>query len=149
MGLLACQQETETTSPNSEQVSYAREFLFINPEVTIEPLGYVEQKGFDYHVRLKFIAKTDDPSLLFDANEVNPDQFTDNFHFAPPEASIDEPWWDVYTQTVTGGDFRVPTTENHWRLSIGYFNNGDGTLTVYAWRHEYVWRDEAGNVIEY
>jgi hypothetical protein len=130
-------RETETTSPNSQQVEYAREFLYINPELDIEPQGYVEQKGFDYHVRLKFIAKTDEPIFLFDSTEVNSDEFTNNFSFAPPEASIDESWWDVYSQTVAGGNFWVPKSEKKfWRLTIGYYKNNNGTLTVYAWRHE-------------
>ena len=145
---LGCESETETTSPTSEQVAYAREFLYINPELKIEPIGFVEKNGFDHHVRLKFIAKTDDPTFLFDKTEVPSGEFSYDFNFPEPEASIDEYWWDVYSMTVIGENFRVPKSEYHWRLSVGYFINEDSTLTVYAWRHEYGWRDEDGNIIE-
>lgn len=138
IAFFGCEMETETSSPNPEQVAYARQFLYINPELNIEPLGYVEKKGFDYHVRLKFIAKTDDPSFIFDNTEVNSAEFKRNFKLPLPEATIDEPWWDVYDQAVTGGNFCVPKSEEQfWRLSIGYLKNEDNTLTVYAWRHEY------------
>jgi hypothetical protein len=112
VALIAC--GTETSSPSLNQVKYAREFLYINPELDIDARGYVEKKGFDYHVRLKFKANPDDPRILFNHNEVNPDNFADKLNFPPPEASIAESWWDVYSQTVTGGNFWVPKSEQRF-----------------------------------
>lgn len=130
-------RETRTTSPNSEQVTYSREFLYINPELEIQPLAYYVKEGMDYQVRFKFIARTDDPSLVFDAAHVDPSAFEASYPFPPGEEGHNEAWWDIASQTLSGGGFWVPASaERFWRLHIGYVKNDDGTLTVYTWRHE-------------
>lgn len=124
---------TRTESPNTEQVADAREFLFIDPDVEIEPLAYYVKDGMDYMVRFKFIAKTHDPTRLFDRSRVDPSAFRADFDFPPGEEMHREGWWDIFSRPMAGGFFPVP----HGRtLVIGYIKNNDNTFTVYAWRHE-------------
>lgn len=124
---------TRTESPNAEQVAHAREFLLIDPALEIEPLAYYLKDGMDYMVRFKFVAKTNDPTLIFDRSGVDPSTFEADFEFPRGEETHNEAWWDISTRPMSGGYVRVP----HGRtLTIGYAENEDGTITVYTWRHE-------------
>ena len=76
---------TRTESPTSQQVTHAREFLLINPELEIQPLAYYVKDGMDYMVRFKFLAKTDDPAQIFDRARVDPAALAPNFDFPPGE----------------------------------------------------------------
>lgn len=76
---------TRTEAPDEEHVAHAREFLFVNPGLEIEPLAYYEKDGMDYMVRFKFLARTDDPTLIFDPCHVDPSAFSANFEFPPGE----------------------------------------------------------------
>ena len=132
--------ETGTTSPSPEQVAHAREYLYIAPNFEIEPLAYAVKHGTDHIVRFKFIARTDDPALVFDTTQIDPSKFSTDFVFPPGEETHNEDWWDLSTQPVTGGSFWVPTSEPdrfYWLMHIGCVENGDGTLTVYAIRVEH------------
>ena len=40
--------------------------MYINPVFDIMPLGYAIETGMDDVIRFKFVAKTNDPSTLFD-----------------------------------------------------------------------------------
>jgi hypothetical protein len=124
---------TRTESPNSEQVAHAREFLLIEAEQEIEPLAYYLKRGLDYQVRFKFIARTDDPTRIFDSSYVDPSTFQPNFDFPPGEESHNEAWWDISSRPLTGGQVRAP---NGNKLEIGCGKNDDGTITVYTWRRE-------------
>lgn len=124
---------TRTGSPSAKQVAYAREYLLINPELEIEPLAYYLKDGMDYMVRFKFIAKTNDPTQIFDRSLIDPSTFQDNFHFQPGEEGHNEAWWDISSRPLVGGLIRAPNG-NH--IEIGFANNDDDTFSVYVWRHE-------------
>jgi hypothetical protein len=123
---------TRTTSPTDEQVAYCRDWLFINPDMEIEPLAYYLKPGMDYQVRFKFTAKTNAPGQVFDSQRIESSEFVTDFPFPPGESSHNEDWWDVAAHPLSGGSFTVPNR----RLYIGYIENQDETLTVYAWQHE-------------
>lgn len=129
--------ETQTANPSETQISHAREFLYINPELDIEPIAYYIKEGMDYQVMLKFVTKTDDPIQIFDNRHVDPSNFKTNYVFKRGEVSLNKNWWDMASHKLAGGDFWVPKgAEKSWKLSIGFFENGNGALTVYTWRHE-------------
>ena len=133
---------TRTESPRPRQVEHAREFLLVNPELKIEPLAYYEKNGMDYMVRFKFLAKTDDATNIFDRTHVAPSTFGPNFDFPAGEATHSEAWWDVSSRPMSGGHIRVPYDHT---LTIGYVENDDSTITVYAWRHEGAFELTASN----
>ena len=127
-----------TTSPTAEQVAYCRDVMYVNPKLDIEPLGYFLQPGMDDVVRFKFTAKTNDPSVLFDDSQVDSTRFTLNFDVSALDSKAKESWWDISSQTLSGGNFSVPPPKATGTrgLNIGYVKNDDGTLTVYVLWHE-------------
>ena len=127
-----------TTSPTAAQIAYCRDVMYINPELDIEPLGYFLQPGMDDVIRFKFTAKTDDPSLLFDDSQVDASKFSSNFSVSALDPKATDMWWDISSQTLSGGNFSVPPPKSKGTrgLSIGYVKNDDGTLTVYVLWHE-------------
>jgi len=132
--------ETRTTSPTHEQVAYCREYLYITPDIEIEPLAYYVKDGMDYMVRFKFIAQTDDPALVFDSTQIDSSEFSADFDFPPGEETHNEIWWDIAGRPLTGASTFVPSSGSDrffWIMHIGIAENGDGTLTVYAWRCEH------------
>ena len=78
-----------TTTPTKEQIAYCRHVMYINPGLEIGRLGYCLQPGLDDVIRFKFIAKTDDPSLLFDKSQVDSTRFSPDFRVSTldPKAS--------------------------------------------------------------
>lgn len=129
--------ETRTEEPNPEQVEFAREFMFINPELDIAPLAYYEKDGMDYQVRFKFVAKTDDLSEIFNASQVDSSLFIASYDFPRGEETHNESWWDIRSQDTTGGTFWVPVSNTiSYQQNIGIVANDDGSMTVYSWRHE-------------
>lgn len=129
--------ETQTTNLSEVQISHAREFLYINPELDVEPIAYYIKEGMDYQVMFKFIAITNDPAQIFDNTQVDPTEFKANYVFKPGEKSLNKNWWDMASQKLTGEGFWVPKgADRFWKLHIGFFENGNGTLTVYTWRRE-------------
>ncbi len=97
-----CNQEAETTSPRKEQVNYARKFLSINPDLKIEPLGFLEHKDpMETHLMFKFIVKTEDSALLFDDVNLNADDFQKNVHSPTPPSFVPE-WWKTDSQPLIG-----------------------------------------------
>jgi hypothetical protein len=127
-----------TTSPTAEQVAYCRDVMYINPELDIEPLGYFLQPGMDDLIRFKFTAKTDDPSLLFDDSQVDSTAFSPDFYVSALDPTTSEKWWDISSQTLSGGNFTVPPPKSSGTrgLNIGFVKNDNGTLTVYVLWHE-------------
>jgi hypothetical protein len=89
-------------------------------------------------IRFKFTAKTDDPSLLFDDSQVDASKFSSNFSVSALDPKATDMWWDISSQTLSGGNFSVPPPKSKGTrgLSIGYIKNDDGTLTVYVLWHE-------------
>ncbi|MEM9368418.1 MAG: hypothetical protein AAGD07_20685 [Planctomycetota bacterium] len=124
---------TRTESPDVNQVAHAREFLLINSTLEIEPLAYYLKDGMDYMVRFKFLAKTGEPMEIFDRSYVSVSTFQTNFSFPPGEETHNESWWDVSSRPMSGGYVRVPHDRT---MTVGYVENDDRTITVYAWRHE-------------
>jgi hypothetical protein len=112
--------------------------MYINPELEIEPFGYCLQPGMDDVIRFKFIAKTDDPSLLFNKSQVDSTKFLPDFRVSALNPKAAETWWDVSSKTLSGGNFTVPPPHSAGTrgLNVGYVTNDDGTLTVYVLWHE-------------
>ena len=131
--------EIWTTSPSDEQIAHAREYLYVAPGLEIEPLAYYEKRGMDHIVACKFIAKTDDPALVFDPTQVDASEYSNDFVFPQYEPSHYAEWWDLPSRTIRGGEAWVPRTgenQRFWLMNIGIADNGDGTLTVYVSRIE-------------
>ena len=130
--------DVTTTSPTIDQVKYCRDVMYINPELEIDPVGYSIETGMDDVIRFKFIAKTDDPSILFDASRVDTAKFSDDFILTTLNPQASETWWDLSSQQVTGASFTVPPpgSKGTRGLNIAYTKNEDGTLTVYVLWHE-------------
>ncbi len=138
-----------TTTPNKAQIAECRQIMYINPKITIEPLGYATVSGMDDEIRFKFTALTDDPATLFDSTQIDSTKFVSNFNpsslqpSSPDLSMLLQPnapknWWDVSVQTVSGGSFRVPppNAKGTRGLNIAYKTKDDGTLTVYVLWHE-------------
>jgi hypothetical protein len=127
-----------TTTPSPDQVQRCREVMYINPKLTIQPLGFFLQPGMDDVIRFKFVAQTNDPSALFDPAKVDPRKFKDGFGGFALDPKAKEPWWDAPKRTLIGGQFTVPPPNSQGTrgLNIGYEKNDDGTLTVFVLWHE-------------
>ena len=123
-----------TTSPTKDQVAYCRDVMYINPELEIDPVGYSIETGMDDVIRFKFIAKTDDPSILFNPVRIDRKKFVDDFRLSTMKPQAPETWWDLSSQQVTGANFTVPPPDSKGTrgLNIAYAKNDDGTLTVYV-----------------
>lgn len=129
---------TSTTAPTPDQIQYCRDVMYINPDLDVEPLGYYIQPGMDDVIRFKFIAKTGDPSELFDPKHVDSAEFKTDFRVSAMDPKATDKWWDISSQKLTGGNFSVPppNAPGGRGLNIGYTKNADGTLTVYVLWHE-------------
>ena len=126
---------TSTASPTSDQVAYSREWLSIRSDLSIEPKGYAIKPGMDYMVRFVFVAETDDQAMGFNPTTIDAGAFAPGFEFGPGESHMTESWWDHASHDLTGARVWVPT-DDFWLLQqIGFYENSDGTLTVYVWRH--------------
>lgn len=127
-----------TTNPSAEQIAYCRKVMYINPTLDIEPLGFHLQPGMDDMIRLKFVAKTSDPAQLFDPAQVDATKFSTSFNLWALDPHALDNWWDVSSQKLSGGNFSVPPpkAQGGRGLNVGYFHNGDGTMTVYVLWHE-------------
>jgi hypothetical protein len=130
--------DVSTTTPTKEQIAKCRKVMYINPDVVIEPLGYALDAGMDDVIRFKFIAKTDDPSILFDDTQVESTKFKpilkpSNFFTAAPET-----WWSLSSKTSLGAKLSVPppSSKGTRGLNIAYTKNDDKTLTVYVLWYE-------------
>ncbi len=123
-----------TTTPTDAQIARCREVMYINPALEIEPLGFHLRPSLDDEIRFKFIAKTDDPSQLFDPAQVDAAKFAPKRDLYGLECPAPEKWWDVSARPLSGGNFSVPPpkAQGTWGLNVGYFKNDDGTLTVYV-----------------
>ena len=130
--------DVTTTTPTIDQVKYCREVMYINPELEIDPVGYSIETGMDDVIRFKFIAKTDDPSILFDTSRVDAKKYSDDFILSTLNPQAPETWWDLSSQQVTGANFTVPPpgAQGTRGLNIAYAKNEDGTLTVYVLWYE-------------
>ena len=129
---------TSTTTPTPAQIQTCRDFMYINPAVQIEPLGFFLQPGMDDVIRFKFVAKTNDPAQVFDSTLVDPKKFGPDFQISALEPGAADKWWDVSRQTLTGGNFSVPSPKSSGTrgLNIGYTQNSERTLTFYVLWHE-------------
>ena len=145
LSLIGCQTDfmgyggnISTTTPTPEQVQYCRDVMYINPELEIKPIGFFLQPGMDDVIRFKFIANTDDPSLLFDSTHVDSSKFGADLRIYTLNPEATESWWDISSQTLIGGNFLVPPPDSPGTrgLNIGFSNNDDGTLTVFVLWYE-------------
>ena len=130
--------DVSTTTPNNEQIAKCREVMYINPKLDIKPLGYAIETGMDDVIRFKFIATTDDPSLLFNKTQVDATKFAANFNPSSLHPKAAETWWDLSSKTLSGANFSVPppNAQGTRGLNIAYVKNDDNTLTVYVLWHE-------------
>ena len=104
-GVTVTTNDVSTTTPSKEQAARCRDVMYINPELDITPLGYAIETGMDDVIRFKFVAKTDNPSSLFDSAQVDATRFADNFN---PYALHPEAWWDLSSKSLSGANFSVP-----------------------------------------
>ncbi|MDA7884801.1 hypothetical protein N9B23_00355 [bacterium] len=130
--------DVSTTTPTKEQIAKCRKVMYINPDVVIEPLGYALDAGMDDVIRFKFIAKMDDPSMLFDDTQVESTKFKpilkpSSFFTAAPET-----WWKLSSKATLGAKLSVPPPNSKGTrgLNIAYTKNDDKTLTVYVLWYE-------------
>ncbi|QDU45990.1 hypothetical protein Mal52_44870 [Symmachiella dynata] len=127
-----------TATPSPEEIQYCRDVMYINPDLDIEPLGFSLQSGMDDVIRFKFLAKTDDPSKIFDATHVDSAKFKSDFGVYALDPDAKDDWWDVSSQTLVGGNFTVPPPKSQGTrgLNIGFTENDNSTLTIYVLWHE-------------
>ena len=108
--------------------------LCLDPEVEIEPLGYEFFKGFpDLSHSFKFIAKTDDPTTIFDPALIDSSKLLTQYD----DRAMDRCWascFDLPPQGFSGCSFDTKRDyRGHWRLDVWYRDNGDGTILVYGY----------------
>ncbi|MEM7396147.1 MAG: hypothetical protein AAF492_27755 [Verrucomicrobiota bacterium] len=123
-----------TTSPTTEQIDKARYMFCLDPELEIEPLGYESFKGFpDWSHSFKFIAKTDDPTAIFESTLIDPGKLLTPYD----DRAMDRCWalwFDLPPRGFSGGSFNTKRDYGgHWRLDVWYGDNGDGTILVYGY----------------
>lgn len=123
-----------TSTPTDDQVQFCRKAMYIDEKLRIHPIGFYLQSGMDDLVRFKFIAETDDSSKLFDPRHVDSAKFKARGDLNGLHPDSDTPWWDVSSRPLTGENFVVPPGIRG--LNVGYFDNGDETLTVFVLWHE-------------
>ncbi len=130
--------DVSTTTPTKEQVAKCRKVMYIDPAVEIEPLGYALDAGMDDVIRFKFIAKTDDPSMLFDDSQVESTRFKPILKPATFFTAAPETWWMLSSTASLGAKFSVPPPNSKGTrgLNIAYTKNDDKTLTVYVLWYE-------------
>lgn len=124
----ASSSSADTTKVSQQDLDTARATFHIRPDLQIEAKGYDVSKvtETDTMTFFKFVANTDKIKNVFTAD-------IDTTKFHPGHMLLDHPrlgWWDVIEKEFDGGTAEV----NGSRISIGYKDNKDGTLTVYVMR---------------
>ena len=122
-----------TENPTPNQIRYCRRIMYIDPGVTITPLGYFHDHNFlDDVIGFKFIAQTDQYGDLFESGQVTVNELLPNYSIGSLPDNPDVEWWPSDSTSLIGGNFRVPSPNSAEQLSVGIEDNGDGTLTVYV-----------------
>lgn len=119
-----------TTTPSASDVSRCRAEMYIDPDVKIQPKGFKLTSGIDDAIWFKFNAETPNITNVFRDDVVDSSLFRKGFTLHSDSLPS---WWDVSLQSLTGGQVSLP---NARFMNVGYFDNGDGTLTVYIMWHE-------------
>ena len=122
-----------TETPTPEQVRYCRRVMYIDPAVTITPIGYYHDHNFlDDVVGLKFIAHSDQYGDLFQSDQVFGKELLPDYSIGKLTDNPNIKWWANDSTPLIGGTFNVPSPNGADQLSIGIEDNGDGTYTVYV-----------------
>lgn len=87
--------------------------------------------GMDAAMWCRFSVHASGIDEVFDTSRVNTTEFDETGYTFRVEW-IDDEWWDVADQNLTGGE--VPIGQDFMR--VGYIDHGDGTLTVYIFWFE-------------
>lgn len=115
-----------TMAPSSEHVKFCQTEMYLNPEVLIEPRGFMLTSGIDKHVLFKFVAHTNDVSKLFLSPPV------DTLVMNPKKVSflggMSKDWWDPPSSGLVGANYDLPSAKH---MNVAYVANDDDTLTVY------------------
>lgn len=116
----------DTASVSKADLDTARATFHLKPDLQLEAKGYNVAKVTDTDTMtfFKFVAKTDKIANVFTAD-------IDTTKFHPGHLLLDHArlgWWDVVDKEFDGGSAEV----DGGRVSIGYKDNKDGTLTVYC-----------------
>ena len=131
-------ESTATTSPSVEQVNRCRSIMYIKPKLEVESLGHCRDYGFqDDAIHLKFRAKTESISSIFQPEFVSHEKFKSRQLMDPPRYGLADGWWDA-KQPLVGGDFIVPDprTQSDRRLNIAIMKIDDKNVVVFCSWHE-------------
>ena len=126
-----CSIQANTATPDAKQVASCRKLMGINPQLEIEPIGYYSISSLDDFHRFKFIAKTEDPTELFDES-IDSSKFVKNFKDREMDRGTYSSWWKLPQTGLSGGRFPVKRSSISWGQDIWFRANGDGTMTVYT-----------------
>lgn len=129
--LSGCSIEANTATPNAKQVATCRKLMGISPQLEIEPIGYYSISSLDDFHRFKFVAKTDDPTELFDES-IDSSKFVQNYKDREMDRGTYSSWWKLPQTGLSGGRFPVKRSGISWGQDIWFRVHDDGTITVYT-----------------
>ena len=128
-----------TSKPSAKQIQYCRDVMYINPKISITPIGYYYEHGFqDDSICFKFVAQAERTDEIFLAAFVPPSEMVERTSLHGLDHNIGEKWWDPAGQTLIGGNFTVPppNSQGTRALNIGIIDNEDNSFTVYVYWFE-------------
>ena len=75
--------------------------MHINPAVEVAPQGLFISTGMDTSIAFKFIAKTNDPKIVFDPIAVDSSKFKNvDSYYQFHEYVVNKTWWDVFPTKI-------------------------------------------------
>jgi len=108
-GRMEYYEDEETATPTEEQVGKCRRMMFLNPSVTIAPLGFqLLPAGKDYSLRFKFRAESDDLAEVFAGQVGGISEFRKGFSFTFLQLKKHPQWWDAEGKDLLGGKVSIP-----------------------------------------
>lgn len=103
-----------------------RRLMMLQPDIEVEPIGYKFVSHMDPSLYFKFRAQAASIDQVFLA-EAQTKAFKPGFAL---KGHANTAWWDPEAQPLVGGEIEVPDRRY---LLIGYFGEGNGWFTVYAY----------------
>ncbi|MCP3935210.1 MAG: hypothetical protein GY708_07545 [Actinomycetia bacterium] len=130
-GCLSFGEDEETTMPDPGQVDRCRAEMYLNPSLTLFPLGYkLEGSGIDDAIWFKFKTRASDPAEIFDTSIVDVTTFKKGFSFLYEMEGV--PWWDVADKDFLGGQVALPNVRF---MNVGMHETSEGYIVYIMW-HE-------------
>ena len=100
--------------------------MCIRKDLAVEDPHFVYSPGYDYIMWSKFDVRVDNIDKVFDAARIDVSKLREGYKMR----SLTDKWWDAGDHELSGASFEVSDDET---MDVGYFDNGDGTLTVYIY----------------